>query len=71
MKTPRFFCETALTAGAILELPKAVAHHIRVRRLKDGETVVLFDGSGHEFEACIAFDSQGHCTAKVGKAQDF
>ncbi len=70
MKTPRFFCDAELTAGAALELPKAVAHHIRVRRLKDGETVVLFDGSGHEFEAHIAFDSQGHCTAKLDQAQD-
>ena len=70
MKTPRFFCDAELTAGAALELPKAVAHHIRVRRLKDGETVVLFDGAGHEFEAHIAFDSQGHCTAKLGQAQD-
>jgi len=70
MKTPRFFCDAELTAGAALELPKAVAHHIRVRRLKDGETVVLFDGSGREFEAHIAFDSQGHCTAKLGQAQD-
>ena len=70
MKTPRFFCDSELTAGATLELPKAVAHHVRVRRLKDGETVVFFDGSGHEFEAHIAFDSQGHCTARLGHAQD-
>jgi 16S rRNA (uracil1498-N3)-methyltransferase len=70
MKTPRFFCDAALTAGAVLELPKAVAHHIRVRRLKDGETVVLFDGSGHEFEAHITFDSKGTCTAKLGKAEN-
>lgn len=69
MKTPRFFCDAALTAGIELELPKAVAHHIRVRRLRDGETVVLFDGSGHEYEAHIAFDSKGHCTATLGQAQ--
>jgi len=71
MKTPRFFCDAALTAGAVLQLPKAVAHHIRVRRLRDGETVVLFDGSGYEFEAHITFDSKGHCTATLGQAEDF
>lgn len=70
MKTPRFFCDAALTAGAVFELPKAVAHHIRVRRLKGGESVVLFDGSGHEFEAHITFDSTGCCTATLGQAQD-
>lgn len=71
MKTPRFFCDAALTAGAVLSLPKAVAHHIRVRRLKDGEIVVLFDGSGHEYEAHITFDGNGQCTAKLGQAEYF
>ncbi len=70
MKTPRFFCDAALTARAVLQLPKAVAHHIRVRRLRDGETVVLFDGSGHEFEAYITFDNKGLCSATLGPAQD-
>ena len=71
MKTPRFFCDVRLTAGDTLELPKAVAHHIRVRRLKEGEAVVLFDGSGQEFEANITFDAKGHCTASLGVAQTF
>jgi len=71
MKTPRFFCDATLCPNTTLVLPKAVAHHIRVRRLRAGETVALFDGSGHEFLAEIAFDASGQCTASLGPAQFF
>lgn len=71
MKTPRFFCDAALTPNTTYALPKSVAHHIRVRRLRAGEVVVLFDGSGHEFVAEIVFDAQGKCTARLGEAAFF
>lgn len=51
---PRFFCERPLQVGATLELPAEVSHHARrVLRLREGATIVLFDGSGGEFRATL------------------
>ena len=47
--------EVALAAGASIELPGAAAHHaLRVLRLRDGEALTLFDGTGGEWRATIA-----------------
>jgi len=69
MKTPRFFCDAVLTPCSVGPLPKAVAHHVRVRRLKAGEQVVLFDGSGQEFLAELSFAADGTCLAHIGSGQ--
>jgi 16S rRNA (uracil1498-N3)-methyltransferase len=48
----RFHFPGRLPAGGELALPEALAPHaLRVLRLRDGEAVVLFDGSGGEVEA--------------------
>lgn len=69
MKTPRFFCDVALTPSSVGPLPKAVAHHVRVRRLKAGAEVVLFDGSGQEYLAELSFETDGTCLAHTGQGQ--
>jgi 16S rRNA (uracil1498-N3)-methyltransferase len=47
--------EVALAAGTSVELPEAAAHHaLRVLRLRDGEALTLFDGTGGEWRATIA-----------------
>lgn len=69
MSTPRFFCETRLTDATEVRLPTAVAHHIRVRRLKVDERIVLFDGSGTEFEAKLGFEPDGTAYACILSAQ--
>ena len=47
--------EIVLAAGASVELPEAAAHHaLRVLRLRDGEALTLFDGTGGEWRATIA-----------------
>ena len=52
---PRFFVPAGLAPGAAVELPDEAAHHaIRVLRLNDGDAVVLFDGSGGEWQAQLA-----------------
>lgn len=54
MPSPRFHCPFALSPHARIELPDAIAHHAaRVLRLRDGETVVLFDGNGGEYPATL------------------
>ncbi|PKO83346.1 MAG: 16S rRNA (uracil(1498)-N(3))-methyltransferase [Betaproteobacteria bacterium HGW-Betaproteobacteria-11] len=51
---PRFFCPLPLAPGATLELPEAVAHHaLNVLKLGAGETVILFDGHGGEWQAVL------------------
>ena len=69
MSTPRFFCETVLTSDSTCTLPPAVAHHVRVRRLKAGQEIVLFDGSGTESTALLQFESSGQAVAVITSTQ--
>ena len=55
MADPRFYCPVPVLAEQELELPASIAHHVRVRRLTDGDTVVLFDGRGGEIAGVLSF----------------
>jgi 16S rRNA (uracil1498-N3)-methyltransferase len=55
---PRLYCPTPLAAGARLLLPDTLAHHVRVLRLRDGETLSLFDGTGGEYPAVLQFEGK-------------
>jgi 16S rRNA (uracil1498-N3)-methyltransferase len=49
MRVTRAFVETPLVPDTDLALPDAAAYHVsRVLRLREGATIVAFDGSGHE-----------------------
>lgn len=51
-RTPRLFVETGLRTGHVIELPEKVKHHVvRVLRLRPGDAVTVFDGTGGEWEA--------------------
>lgn len=69
MGTPRFFCEQLAAPGATLALPDTVAHHIRVRRLKAGQPIVLFDGSGVQAHAALQFERGGQAIASVASIE--
>ncbi|OZI26523.1 16S rRNA (uracil(1498)-N(3))-methyltransferase [Bordetella genomosp. 9] len=59
MPSPRFYCSFALAPHARIELPDAIAHHAaRVLRLRDGDTAVLFDGTGGEYPATLAINGK-------------
>lgn len=61
----RFFFPSALPAGGCVALPEALAHHaVRVLRLRDGDAVVLFDGSGAEWPARLAVRGR-ECSAEL------
>jgi 16S rRNA (uracil1498-N3)-methyltransferase len=47
--TPRVYVEGPLRAGLTVDLPAAAGHHARVLRLREGDAVTLFDGSGGEW----------------------
>jgi 16S rRNA (uracil1498-N3)-methyltransferase len=52
---PRFFVASGLRVGATVELPDPVAHHAQhALRLRDGASIVLFDGRGGEYCARLA-----------------
>jgi 16S rRNA (uracil1498-N3)-methyltransferase len=68
--TPRLFVdvgEVSLAQGASAELPEAAAHHaLRVLRLRDGDAVTLFDGTGGEWRATIAAAGRRGATVAIG-----
>ena len=50
MRLNRVYCATPLAPGAELELPESAATHVaRVLRLREGATIVAFDGRGDEY----------------------
>ena len=68
MTLPRFFCPLPLTVGASLDLPEDAARHaVRVLRLREGEGLTLFDGTGGEVDACITAVARDRVTVQVEK----
>lgn len=60
MMISRFFFPQPLPAGGEIPLPEALAHHaFRVLRLRDGDSVVLFDGGGDEVAARLIVRGKG------------
>jgi 16S rRNA (uracil1498-N3)-methyltransferase len=51
--TPRVHVEGPLGEGMALELPPAAGHHARVLRLREGDELTVFDGSGGEWKALV------------------
>ena len=50
MKTPpRIYVNTPLTAGTAVTLPHNALKHLRARRTRNSEPIVLFNGDGHEY----------------------
>ena len=58
MANPRFYCAAPIFANQQLDLPAALAHHVRVRRLEAGDSVVLFDGQGGEIAGTLSFEGK-------------
>ncbi len=50
---PRFFCTESVQANATFALDARIAQHVRVLRLRDGEAITLFDGTGGEVPATL------------------
>ncbi len=50
---PRFFCTEPVEPSITLALDARVAQHVRVLRLREGEAITLFDGSGGETSATL------------------
>lgn len=63
MQSPRFFLDTPLAVGCEVSLPPHITHHaINVIKVRNGSTIILFDGRGGEYAATI--DTRAH-TARL------
>ncbi len=68
---PRIFSREPLEQGSIVMLNEnAAAHAIRVLRLRLGDTLVVFDGSGIEYSARIQSVSRQRVSVAVGAGRD-
>lgn len=66
---PRFYCPIPLSAATRVALPEAAAHHAsRALRLREGDSIVLFNGDGAQYLAQLRFD-QGKAMADVTEQQ--
>lgn len=70
MQRPRIHVPATLRAGTTHVLPEASATHvIRVLRLAAGDPIILFDGTGVDYEAVLRTVSRSGVTAEVGAAR--
>ncbi|HBZ29369.1 MAG TPA: 16S rRNA (uracil(1498)-N(3))-methyltransferase [Nitrosomonas nitrosa] len=66
--TARFYYPGSLSSGQMMVLPMNISHHaIRVLRLKQGDTLILFNGRGGEFSGSIEHIDKSNCTVRLSK----
>ncbi len=54
MRRSRIYCETPLSTGQRLDLDQRNSHYLlHVLRVKPGQALVLFDGSGNDYAASV------------------
>ena len=71
MPHPRIHCEQRLGPGAQFALAPEAAQHVgRALRLKAGDSIVVFDGRGGEYEAAIQRIDKDRVDVKVGAWRD-
>lgn len=67
MRVPRIYLDQALHSGAELALDKAAAHYlVSVLRLRAGDALIAFNGSGGEYTALLQSATNKQATIKVG-----
>lgn len=70
MRLTRGHVEMPLQVGAEVALPEDVATHLlRVLRLQAGDACVLFNGDGHDYDACITTTSKREALARITAAR--
>jgi 16S rRNA (uracil1498-N3)-methyltransferase len=62
MAVPRFLVSAEQLTGASATLGGAELRHVRVRRLRQGDVVILIDGAGHERHGVITLIARDHAT---------
>ncbi len=62
---PRFYCPQSLEIGLRIALPENVVRHLQVLRLREGDTLTLFNGSGGEYGAVLTELGRRHAEGEV------
>jgi 16S rRNA (uracil1498-N3)-methyltransferase len=71
MPFPRIHCDLRLGPGAQFTMAPEPAQHVsRALRLKVGDSIVVFDGRGGEYEATLQRIDNGRVDVKVGAFRD-
>jgi 16S rRNA (uracil1498-N3)-methyltransferase len=66
MRLSRVFTDQALSAGATVALDDRASHHLgQVLRLRPGDQIRLFNGSGHDFAAVLTDCGRKACSARI------
>lgn len=70
MRIPRLYIPQALTAGETLQLDAQPSHYLsKVLRLREGASLILFDGVGSQCAARITDISKKNVTVVLGETQ--
>jgi 16S rRNA (uracil1498-N3)-methyltransferase len=70
MRTPRIFTDSALSEGQTTTLDDSAAQHVgRVLRMQPGQTLVLFNGDGHDYAATITESGKKRVEVSVDEAK--
>ncbi len=68
MRVPRIYTPATLNSGDSIELDEnAFSHAVRVLRLKQGDSLILFNGQGGEFEAELTDVQKKRASAVIGQ----
>lgn len=69
MRLHRIFTPDHLATGATVELDDRAARHLgRVLRVRAGDTVILFNGDGHDYRSTVVKATKQAVSARLDKA---
>jgi 16S rRNA (uracil1498-N3)-methyltransferase len=67
VRLTRVYAEAALMPGSVIELPSDTASHLaKVLRARSGDSLILFNGDGREFDGTIESVRGSRVSASVG-----
>jgi 16S rRNA (uracil1498-N3)-methyltransferase len=70
VRLTRVYVEAALMPGSVVELPPDTASHLaKVLRARSGDSLVLFNGDGREFDGTIESVRGSRVSASVGDSR--
>lgn len=70
MRIPRLFIDLALANGEMVSLPRDKAHHLsHVLRMHAGDAIILFNGSGYEFDSVIVELTKKSATVEIKESR--
>jgi 16S rRNA (uracil1498-N3)-methyltransferase len=67
MRIPRIFTEQSLSSGAAVTLEEGPSRHVgKVLRMQAGRELILFNGQGGQYQACITHAGKKSVEVEIG-----